>query len=74
MTYTISKPEIKTNESAVLEITYVPAGMNEVTDLGVLQSNDITNSQVNIKLQATVVESLADKSILNVNKPSVTFK
>ena len=74
MTYTISKPEIKTNESAVLEITYVPAGMNEVTDLGVLQSNDITNSQVNIKLQATVVESLADKSILNVNKPTVTFK
>lgn len=74
MNYTLSKPELKSNETGIMEISYVPAGMNEVTDLGVIQSNDITNAQVNLTLQATVVESLADKSILNVNKPSVTFK
>lgn len=72
--YTIDKEVIKPNESATMTISYTPRGNNEVMDIASVLTNDITKKSVKIELNATVVENIATKSILNEGNEGSLFK
>ncbi len=72
--YTVDKEVIKPNDSATLVISYTPRGMNEVMDIASVLTNDITKKPLKIELNATVVENIATKSILNEGNGGSLFK
>ena len=60
VTYTISKEQIRSGDTAKLQITYKPTIENANTeDVLVIQTNDLTNQYSQIKLKANVVKSLS---------------
>jgi hypothetical protein len=69
----LSKTEVKPGQSAVLKVTYTPAGSNDVTDVLTIKSNDITKDAPKVSLKAVVVESLNKKTIMNESEQASPF-
>lgn len=72
--YTVSKSAIAPGEQATLELSYTPRSLNLQHETVTLTSNDLKNPQVQLTLQAQVVESLSSQNILKEQKTVVPFK
>ncbi len=64
VTYKVDKVEIPAGESATLELTYFPRSLGDVKEKVTIFTNDRKNNLHTITLNATVVESLTQRSLL----------
>lgn len=74
VTYKTSKSAIKPGEQATLELRYTPRSLNQQNERVTVNTNDLQTSVQTIILQANVVESLAQQSILREQKQAVPFQ
>ncbi|MCP4521306.1 MAG: DUF1573 domain-containing protein [Cytophagales bacterium] len=69
VTYEVEKQEIRAGESGTITITYQPrVVMKNSEDLLIIQSNDLKNPYIQVKLKANVVESLGDNNMMFQNQ------
>lgn len=71
--HTVSKETIKPRETAILELIYTPKSLGAIDDLVSISSNDIANKNPQIKLQATVVPSLAQPNLMKEGGQKIGF-
>lgn len=64
VTFKISKEEIPTGESATLELTYFPRSLGDVKEIVTIFSNDRNTPHSDIILDANVVESLTERTLM----------
>jgi hypothetical protein len=74
VTYKASKPTVKPGEKATLELRYTPRALNQQNERVSVTTNDLNTPMQTIVLQANVVESLAQQSILREQKQAVPFQ
>ncbi len=74
VTYKTSKATIKPGEQATLELRYTPRALNQQNERVTINTNDLKTPMQTIILQANVVESLAQQSILREQKQAVPFQ
>ncbi len=72
--YTALKPEAAPGEAIEVELVYSPKGDAEQTDIVILSTNDIVSNSVSVTLQATMVRSLSNGSMLNQGNNPMPFK
>jgi len=73
VTHTVSKETIKPKETAVVEFFYSPKSLGVIEDVVTISSNDIVTKKPQIKLQANVVNTLAQPSLLKEGGQKVGF-
>lgn len=73
VTYTISKESIKPKESAVLDLIYTPKSLGDIEDVVTITSNDIVNKNIQVKLKANVVNSLAQPNLMKEGGQKIGF-
>ncbi len=74
VTYKASKPAVKPGEQATLELRYTPRTLDQQNERVTITTNDLNRPSHTLVLQATVVESLAQQSILREQKQAVPFQ
>jgi len=74
VTHKTSKTSIKPGEQATLELRYSPRKLNQQNEQITINTNDLNTPSQSILLQANVVESLAQQSILREQKQAVPFQ
>lgn len=74
VTFKTSKPAIKAGEKATLELRYSPRSLNQQNEIVTIFTNDLRNPTQTVVLQANVVESLTQQSILREQKTAVPFQ
>jgi hypothetical protein len=72
VSYTVSKESIKPKETAIVELIYTPKSLGEIMDVVSIVSNDITNKNIQIKLQANVV-TLAQPNLMKEGNQKIGF-
>jgi hypothetical protein len=74
VTFTQKQDFIKSGESGMVELIYTPVGMNDQKEIVYFKSNDVTAPSKAFTINAQVLESLKNSSILMENNSSVPFK
>lgn len=74
VTFKTSKPTVKAGEKATLELRYSPRSLNQQNEVVTIFTNDLKNPTQTIVLQANVVESLTQQSIVREQKTAVPFQ
>ncbi len=74
VTYKISKPTVKPGEQATLELRYAPRALSQQAERVIISTNDLNNPSHTVILQADVVESLTQQSVLREQKTTIPFK
>jgi hypothetical protein len=74
VTFKVSEPSLKPGQTAILELTYVPAVLKEQIEVVNIFSNDIIMPDVRLTLRANVVETLATQNMLRESKQPVPFR
>lgn len=74
VSYEMSKPMIEQDEEDFITLIYTPRAIGEQVEQVVIRTNDITNSNYQVKLKANVVEDLGKRSIMDEGSGSSYFK
>lgn len=74
VTFKTSKPVVKAGEKATLELRYSPRNLNQQNEIVTISTNDLNTPAQTVVLQANVVESLTQQSIVREQKPAVPFQ
>lgn len=74
VSYRMSEPALKPGQTATLELTYVPAMLQEQREQVTVISNDIMMPDFRLTLKAHVVEHPAPQNMLKEGKESLPFR
>lgn len=73
VSHAVSKETIKPKESAVLDLIYTPKSLGDIEDVVTITSNDIVNKNIQVKLKANVVNSLAQPNLMKEGGQKIGF-
>lgn len=72
--FAVSKDKIAPGEQATLEIKFTPRTIQQEKEVVIILSNDLKNPNLQLTLQAEVVESLSSQNLLKEQKTVIPFK